>query len=74
MQAMLKGLKERLNKPELDDPEQTEYTLNRLKTAIHNFKKVQLPKIQTHEKTTLYPTRSTAVPYHARRKPKLVHG
>lgn len=50
MEGIINRIKDRLKKPELDDPEMTEYELNRLKTAIYNFKKVQLPKILKNEK------------------------
>lgn len=50
MIGLLHRVKERLKKPTEDDPDNTEYDLNRLKTAIYNFKKVQLPKITKYEK------------------------
>lgn len=75
MEGIVHRIRIRLEKPDDDDPEITEYELNRLKTAIHNFKKVQLPKILKNEKAVPTPTVGTtnhSTP--TKRKTKTVHG
>ncbi len=74
MEGTLKRIRERLSNPEKDDPEMTEYDLNRLKTAIHNFKKVQLPKITPNEKSNMSHSRNSASSQPTKPKPNPVHG
>lgn len=74
MKANLIALTEGIQSKAIEDPQAIEYELNRLHIAIHNFKKVHLPKFKTHEKANLSPSRPDHVPYHARRKSSPSHG
>jgi hypothetical protein len=69
MLGLLQRVKNQLTNPTEDDPETTEYDLNRLRTAIYNFKKVQLPKITKYEnKTTGTDGRALNQPQYIKRK------
>jgi hypothetical protein len=76
METLCQKIRQGLEDPDQVDPDKIEYDLNRIKTAIYNFKQVQLPKLKTNEKEPFNPTatRPGHVPYHSRRKPKPAHG